>query len=65
MVFYVRNWKSHQNEFGYKMHLKSEKFVQLIASFNAVSTEDCSVSQEQWQKEVQLEFKEQRESCCY
>ena len=31
--------------------------VQLIASY-AVSTEDCSISQEQWQKEIQLEFRE-------
>ena len=31
--------------------------VQLIASY-APTTEGCSVSQEQWQKEIQLEFRE-------
>ena len=42
---------------NYKTHLKYMNLAQLIASY-AVSTEDCSVSQEKWQKEIQLEFKE-------
>ena len=42
---------------GYKTHLKERNLVQLIASY-VVPTEDCSVSQEQWQKEIQPEFRE-------
>ena len=52
---------------GYKTHLKLGNLVELTANY-AVAIEDCSVSQEKWQKEIQLEFREKLllscQCCC-